>query len=168
MSDVQIRYQPHCQTPQIRACVQEEGVGEGFPYEALCTQARAGEAEARKHRDTAHANTGAWHTRRHRLAWSVTASLVLHWLPSPPPQASAAPPAVWQTLEKLSVKCLDIIREHRLLTHSITYRSQFRIVMSDQTARAHTSKSNRAKVRDSADRKAIFKSVVDNPFRIQW
>ncbi|KAH9846849.1 hypothetical protein C2E23DRAFT_743223 [Lenzites betulinus] len=40
--------------------------------------------------------------------------------------------------------------------------------MSEQTARAHTSTSNRAKAWDHADRKIVFKSVVDNPFRVQW
>ena len=40
--------------------------------------------------------------------------------------------------------------------------------MSNQAARAHTSQSNRAKARSDADRKTIFKSVVDNPFRVQW
>ncbi|KAI0721391.1 hypothetical protein C8T65DRAFT_715597 [Cerioporus squamosus] len=40
--------------------------------------------------------------------------------------------------------------------------------MSDKVARAHTSQSNRAKARVDADRKTVFKSVVDNPFRVQW
>ncbi|RDX50474.1 hypothetical protein OH76DRAFT_1402515 [Lentinus brumalis] len=40
--------------------------------------------------------------------------------------------------------------------------------MSDQVARAHTSQSNRAKARVDADRKTVFKSVVDNPFKVQW
>ncbi|KAI0830568.1 hypothetical protein BC628DRAFT_1354592 [Trametes gibbosa] len=40
--------------------------------------------------------------------------------------------------------------------------------MSEQAARAHTSSSNRAKTRDHTNRKVIFKSVVDNPFHIQW
>ncbi|RPD81890.1 hypothetical protein L226DRAFT_607118 [Lentinus tigrinus ALCF2SS1-7] len=40
--------------------------------------------------------------------------------------------------------------------------------MSNQVARAHTSQSNRAKARSDADRKTVFKSVVDNPFRVQW
>ncbi|KAI0332018.1 hypothetical protein GY45DRAFT_1274981 [Cubamyces sp. BRFM 1775] len=40
--------------------------------------------------------------------------------------------------------------------------------MSEQVARAHTSTSNRAKARDNADRKVVYRSVVDNPFRVQW
>ncbi|EIW64352.1 uncharacterized protein TRAVEDRAFT_110159 [Trametes versicolor FP-101664 SS1] len=40
--------------------------------------------------------------------------------------------------------------------------------MSDQTARAHTSMSNRAKARDNGERKTVFRSVVENPFRVQW
>ncbi|KAI0375259.1 hypothetical protein BV20DRAFT_960358 [Pilatotrama ljubarskyi] len=40
--------------------------------------------------------------------------------------------------------------------------------MSEQVARAHTSISNRAKARDDAERKVLFRSVVDNPFRVQW
>ncbi|KAI0715346.1 hypothetical protein C8Q76DRAFT_453485 [Earliella scabrosa] len=40
--------------------------------------------------------------------------------------------------------------------------------MSEQVARAHTSQSNRAKTRIENERKAVFKSVVENPFRVQW
>ncbi|KAI9060557.1 hypothetical protein FKP32DRAFT_1632524 [Trametes sanguinea] len=40
--------------------------------------------------------------------------------------------------------------------------------MSDKVARSHTGLSNRAKPRDGAERKAVFRSVVDNPFRVQW
>ncbi|OSC99455.1 hypothetical protein PYCCODRAFT_1415728 [Trametes coccinea BRFM310] len=40
--------------------------------------------------------------------------------------------------------------------------------MSDKVARSHNSLSNRAKARDGADRKVVFRSVVDNPFRVQW
>ncbi|KAI0361350.1 hypothetical protein OH77DRAFT_1417588 [Trametes cingulata] len=40
--------------------------------------------------------------------------------------------------------------------------------MSEQVARAHTSISNRAKPRDNADRKVLYRSVVGNPLRVQW
>ncbi|KAI0639662.1 hypothetical protein C8Q77DRAFT_1082354 [Trametes polyzona] len=40
--------------------------------------------------------------------------------------------------------------------------------MSEKAARAHTSISNRARARDNADRKVVFKAVADNPFRVQW
>ncbi|KAI1789751.1 hypothetical protein LXA43DRAFT_1019482 [Ganoderma leucocontextum] len=40
--------------------------------------------------------------------------------------------------------------------------------MSQQVARAHTSQSNRAKARDNSERKAAIKSVVANPFHVQW
>ena len=40
--------------------------------------------------------------------------------------------------------------------------------MSEQVARAHTSQSNRAKTRTENERKTVFKSVVENPFRVQW
>jgi hypothetical protein len=39
--------------------------------------------------------------------------------------------------------------------------------MSDKTARTHTHKSNRSARHDN-DSKVVFKSVLDNPFRIQW
>ncbi|TBU63686.1 hypothetical protein BD310DRAFT_915715 [Dichomitus squalens] len=40
--------------------------------------------------------------------------------------------------------------------------------MSQQIARAHTSQSNRAKPREGSDRRVQFRSVVDNPFHVQW
>ena len=40
--------------------------------------------------------------------------------------------------------------------------------MSEKTARTHSHASNRTKARDTGDRKVVFKSVLDNPFRIQW
>ncbi|KAJ7597498.1 hypothetical protein C8J56DRAFT_772768 [Mycena floridula] len=40
--------------------------------------------------------------------------------------------------------------------------------MSDKIARTHTHTSNRAKAKDPAERKVVFKSVIDNPFRIRW
>ncbi|KAH7927272.1 hypothetical protein BV22DRAFT_1032022 [Leucogyrophana mollusca] len=40
--------------------------------------------------------------------------------------------------------------------------------MSDKTARSHTHVSNRAKARETLERKAVYKSVLENPFRIQW
>ncbi|KAG2363650.1 hypothetical protein BDR07DRAFT_1403508 [Suillus spraguei] len=40
--------------------------------------------------------------------------------------------------------------------------------MSDKAARSHTHTSNRAKARATIERKDIFKSVLENPFRIQW
>ncbi|KAH9898143.1 hypothetical protein C8Q73DRAFT_625182, partial [Cubamyces lactineus] len=40
--------------------------------------------------------------------------------------------------------------------------------MSEQVARAHTSMSNRAKARDNAERKVVYRSVVDSPFRVKW
>ncbi|TFK56733.1 hypothetical protein OE88DRAFT_1650167 [Heliocybe sulcata] len=40
--------------------------------------------------------------------------------------------------------------------------------MSDQTAKVHTAVSNRAKAKQSLERKTVFKSVLDNPFRVRW
>ncbi|KAG2342398.1 hypothetical protein BDR05DRAFT_976521 [Suillus weaverae] len=40
--------------------------------------------------------------------------------------------------------------------------------MSDKAARSHTHTSNRAKARATIERKDVFKSVLENPFRIQW
>ncbi|KAG2143004.1 hypothetical protein DEU56DRAFT_253078 [Suillus clintonianus] len=40
--------------------------------------------------------------------------------------------------------------------------------MSDKAARSHTHTSNRAKARATTERKDVFKSVLENPFRIQW
>ncbi|KAI8980755.1 hypothetical protein BD414DRAFT_493183 [Trametes punicea] len=40
--------------------------------------------------------------------------------------------------------------------------------MSEKVARAHTSVSNRARARENADRKLVFRTVVDNPFRVKW
>ncbi|KAG2068938.1 hypothetical protein BDR04DRAFT_1157337 [Suillus decipiens] len=40
--------------------------------------------------------------------------------------------------------------------------------MSDKTARSHTHASNRAKAQAIIERKDVFKSVLENPFRIQW
>lgn len=40
--------------------------------------------------------------------------------------------------------------------------------MSEKTARTYTHVSNRAKARQGGDRKVVFKSVLDDPFRIQW
>ncbi|OBZ79504.1 hypothetical protein A0H81_00807 [Grifola frondosa] len=40
--------------------------------------------------------------------------------------------------------------------------------MSEKTARSHTAPSNRASTHSSIDRKVVFRSVVDNPFRVQW
>ncbi|GLB35887.1 putative RNase P subunit Pop3 [Lyophyllum shimeji] len=40
--------------------------------------------------------------------------------------------------------------------------------MSEKTARVHSHVSNRAKNREVGERKVVFKSVLDNPFRIQW
>ncbi|PCH33887.1 hypothetical protein WOLCODRAFT_112731 [Wolfiporia cocos MD-104 SS10] len=40
--------------------------------------------------------------------------------------------------------------------------------MSDKIARIHTNPSNRAKPKDTADRKVVYRSVLDNPFRVQW
>ncbi|KAI0673392.1 hypothetical protein C8Q78DRAFT_1017003 [Trametes maxima] len=40
--------------------------------------------------------------------------------------------------------------------------------MSEKVARAHTNLSNRARVRSNAERKTTFRSVVDNPFYVQW
>ncbi|KZT05842.1 uncharacterized protein LAESUDRAFT_714554 [Laetiporus sulphureus 93-53] len=40
--------------------------------------------------------------------------------------------------------------------------------MSDKTARIHANPSNRAGARGAADRKVVFRSVLDNPFRVQW
>ncbi|KDQ63202.1 hypothetical protein JAAARDRAFT_29217 [Jaapia argillacea MUCL 33604] len=40
--------------------------------------------------------------------------------------------------------------------------------MSERTARMHTNVSNRAKAKQSLERKVVFKSVLDNPFHIQW
>ena len=40
--------------------------------------------------------------------------------------------------------------------------------MTDNAARTHTHISNRSKHRDNIERKVVFKSVLDNPFRIPW
>ncbi|KAI0778439.1 hypothetical protein BD413DRAFT_509241 [Trametes elegans] len=40
--------------------------------------------------------------------------------------------------------------------------------MSEKVARSHTSLSNRARARDNVERKVVYRSVVDNPFRVQW
>ncbi|KAG1753556.1 uncharacterized protein EDB91DRAFT_1098643 [Suillus paluster] len=40
--------------------------------------------------------------------------------------------------------------------------------MSDKAARSHSHMSNRAKARITIERKDVFKSVLENPFRIQW
>lgn len=40
--------------------------------------------------------------------------------------------------------------------------------MSNKAARSHTHTSNRAKARETIERKDVFKSVLENPFRIQW
>ena len=40
--------------------------------------------------------------------------------------------------------------------------------MADSTARVHRNKSNRASAAKPADRKAVFKSVLSNPFEVQW
>lgn len=40
--------------------------------------------------------------------------------------------------------------------------------MSNKAARSHTHTSNRAKARATIERKDVFKSVLENPFRIQW
>ncbi|KAG1761118.1 hypothetical protein EDD22DRAFT_954356 [Suillus occidentalis] len=40
--------------------------------------------------------------------------------------------------------------------------------MSDKAARSHTHASNRAKARSTIQRKDVLKSVLENPFRIQW
>ncbi|KAJ6621191.1 hypothetical protein B0H10DRAFT_2019173 [Mycena sp. CBHHK59/15] len=36
------------------------------------------------------------------------------------------------------------------------------------SARTHTHSSNRAKARETLEKKVVFKSVLDSPFRIQW
>ncbi|KAJ7110049.1 hypothetical protein C8R44DRAFT_884056 [Mycena epipterygia] len=36
------------------------------------------------------------------------------------------------------------------------------------SARVHTNVSNRAKARETLEKKVIFKSVLDSPFRVQW
>ncbi|KAH7916420.1 hypothetical protein BJ138DRAFT_468458 [Hygrophoropsis aurantiaca] len=40
--------------------------------------------------------------------------------------------------------------------------------MSEKTARSHTHVSNRAKARETLEKKAVYKSVLENPFRIKW
>lgn len=40
--------------------------------------------------------------------------------------------------------------------------------MSDKAARSYTHASNRAKARATTERKDVYKSVLENPFRIQW
>jgi len=40
--------------------------------------------------------------------------------------------------------------------------------MSEKVARTHTQASHRFKPQDNLARKVVFKSVLDNPFRIQW
>ncbi|KAH9937214.1 uncharacterized protein B0H18DRAFT_1081465 [Fomitopsis serialis] len=40
--------------------------------------------------------------------------------------------------------------------------------MADKLVRTHTNQSNRAKAKDALERKPVFRSVLDNPFRVQW
>ncbi|KAH9837012.1 uncharacterized protein C8Q71DRAFT_756488 [Rhodofomes roseus] len=40
--------------------------------------------------------------------------------------------------------------------------------MADKLVRTHTNQSNRAKAKDALERKVVFRSVLDNPFRVQW
>ncbi|KAF5368599.1 hypothetical protein D9758_002252 [Tetrapyrgos nigripes] len=40
--------------------------------------------------------------------------------------------------------------------------------MSEKTAKVHTQVSNRAKPKQSTEKRAVFKPVLDNPLRIQW
>jgi len=42
--------------------------------------------------------------------------------------------------------------------------------MADKIARTHTHKSNRASTKDSDnnERRTVFKSVLDNPYKIPW
>jgi len=40
--------------------------------------------------------------------------------------------------------------------------------MADKLVRTHTNQSNRAKAKDALERKAVSRSVLDNPFRVQW
>ncbi|KAF9819910.1 hypothetical protein IEO21_01771 [Rhodonia placenta] len=40
--------------------------------------------------------------------------------------------------------------------------------MSDKVARTLTNPSNRAKPKDDNDRRIVYRSVLENPFRIQW
>lgn len=59
---------------------------------------------------------------------------------------------------------INIVQTSIKPTHpDSTYRT-----MSDKTARTHTQLSNRAKPKDSNDKKVVFKSVLDNPYRIRW
>lgn len=41
-------------------------------------------------------------------------------------------------------------------------------MMSDKPVRSHTNISNRAKPKDTYERKVVYKSVLDNPFIISW
>lgn len=40
--------------------------------------------------------------------------------------------------------------------------------MADKLVRTHTNQSNRSKAKEALERKTVFRSVLDNPFRIQW
>ncbi|EPQ60348.1 hypothetical protein GLOTRDRAFT_67890 [Gloeophyllum trabeum ATCC 11539] len=40
--------------------------------------------------------------------------------------------------------------------------------MSEKTAKTHTAVSNRARAKQALERKVVYKSVLDNPHRIQW
>ncbi|CAL1695211.1 unnamed protein product [Somion occarium] len=40
--------------------------------------------------------------------------------------------------------------------------------MSDRIARKHHNQTNRAQPRNGADRKVVYKSVLENPFRVSW
>ena len=42
------------------------------------------------------------------------------------------------------------------------------ILMSDKVARTHQTQTNRARPRSTLDKKVVYKSVLNNPFRVEW
>jgi len=54
------------------------------------------------------------------------------------------------------------------LTPSTTFHLTQNLEMADKAAKIHTQQSNREKPRKAGERKVVFKSVLENPFRIRW
>ena len=81
----------------------------------------------------------------------------------------AAVPLV-RTTFSISAKHVRSTSNHQRSTpYLLTYLlSVSFFTMSKHLARAHTSQSNRAKAPSNSERKTLYKSVVGNPFHVQW
>lgn len=40
--------------------------------------------------------------------------------------------------------------------------------MSDKIVKKHQNVTNRARPRDGVDKKVVYKSVLENPFQVEW